>query len=790
MRSLLLTFLVALWGMGEKTSAQPVESPELFERKLDGLPVVDEIDAAVSAPVHEFPPATSYVTNILNQPARVLPPAEVPSGMAWVLGKRRGLKPGATYALSIEFPDDRPRTIFVANRGADLVRGFATGTATGDVRQQYTQPSLESLNFPQSGRWQRHRTLFVLHHRFQGLRSQRDPKPGGRPFTPEEGFHVIVFQSRSINDPRSEGVAIGKIRLHALTGTEWQESPVPSLPPNLPRRHVFFREEMGDEPISAPSAEDRACPDPVEWYVQKARVARMLGFNTVAKDLLEFGHNQGWQSGDQDWVVNAQAPLADLWDRLVPRLASERMALLPYYEYKGGLGLSSAHPPSLGWQRRAEKLYHGRPNTNYTGIWWVEQHNADLTDPETLSDARRLLDVTVTRYKAAATFAGAWFRTRGNHLPISFSDATLARFRAAFPNDEPAVRSANREALITSYEGDGRLYRRYVHWWLDQRFKFLSQLQAHLTSSLGNPDVPLIFTPWPGEPVPLLRDPQSGVEGHPVQLATDDPTWWNAFAKRQPDSSWFRWALSPTSLDDIAAGGAYQHSLEFEESVTPPPSREEHYHAAPNADPERYVESPGVMLTYPIGRMFTISDANPLTRYRSRSGLTVVKHYPLNEDNPEDHSQKGPFGGELGYVCVDVDRAGPLALLQEARAVALADPSHIGYLCGSGYSTGFPAWVRRFNAAFLSLPALPSTKIPGAAVDPDVVVREINTGPSGNYYLVVNTSAHNKSRAQLDLPSAKHWVDLLSKEVLPAPPRRLDLYPGEMRTFRATNPAN
>jgi hypothetical protein len=789
MRFVALSLMIALWIPCGWLSAQPLESPEAFEGRLDGLPVVDEIDTALFAPVHEFPPAASCVTNLLDQLARALPPREVPSGMAWVIGKQRGLKAGAAYVLSVEFPDDRPRTLFIANRGADLVRGFATGTATGDVRQQYTQPSLESLNYPQTGRWQRYRTVFVLHHRFQGLRSQRDPKPGGRPFGPEDGFHVIIFQSRSINDPRSEGAAVGKIRLHLVPDPGWLEIPGTSLPAKLPHRRLFFREEMGDEPVSARAAVDRGCPDPVDWYVSKARLARMLGFNTFAKDLLEFGHNQGWRSGDEDWVVNAQPPLIDLWDRLVPRLAAEHMALLPYYEYKGALGLSSARPPSLGWQRRAEKLYHGKPNTNYTGTWWVEQHNADITDPETLSDAKKVLDTTAVRYKGTATFAGAWFRTRGNHLPISFADAALTRFRASFAGDASVSSATNRDALISSYEGDGVLYRRYVRWWLDERFKFLSQVQTHLASSLGDPDASVIFTPWPGEPVPLLRDPQSGAKGHPVQLTTDDPVWWNAFAKRQPDSSWFRWALSPTSFDSVTTGDVYRHSLRFEEAVSPLPSREEHEHAAPLADPERYRECDGVMLTYPIGRLFTVSNAGLMDSYRSRSGLTVVKHYTLNEDNPQDTGPNSPFGGEVGYTCVDVDRAGPLALLQEARAVALADPSHIGYLCGSGYSTGFPGWVRRFNAAFLSLPALPSTRITDGASDPDVVVREIKAGSSGTYYLVVNTSMHTRTGIELHLRSQGTWVDLLSKEVLAGAPDRVDLYTGEMRTFRVTDPA-
>ena len=51
----------------------------------------------------------------------------------------------------------------------------------------------------------------------------------------------------------------------------------------------------------------------------------------------------------------------------------------------------------------------------------------------------------------------------------------------------------------------------------------------------------------------VLRDPASGQNGHPVQIVTDDPEWWDALARNQPDASWFRWALVPTAFDRSSA---------------------------------------------------------------------------------------------------------------------------------------------------------------------------------------------------------------------------------------------
>jgi hypothetical protein len=235
---------------------------DAFHRQLDAFQVVDEIDTATQAPVYEFPAGASAVTNLLNRSARVLPVGAAPKAMAYVIGAGKGLKPGAAYVLSIEFPDDMPRTVFIANRGADQVRGLATGSATGDVRQQYTQPSLESLNYPQTGQWQRYRALFVLHHRFQGIQSQRSPKPGGRPHTPADGFHVVIFQSHHLNDPRSQGAAIGKIRLHAVPDLS-ALVPAVELPPGCHAAMSSFGKKWGMNPSALPPSPTAVIP--IRW---------------------------------------------------------------------------------------------------------------------------------------------------------------------------------------------------------------------------------------------------------------------------------------------------------------------------------------------------------------------------------------------------------------------------------------------------------------------------------------------------------------------------------------------
>lgn len=550
---------------------------------------------------------------------------------------------------------------------------------------------------------------------------------------------------------------------------------------------------MADQAISAKEAKDRAFTDPLQWYDAKLKLARVLGIDTFCKDLLEFGHNQGWNSGDPNWVLNAQPPLTDIWERLVPFAAGQGFTLLPYYEYKGAIGYKEAPTPSLGWQRRAHKLYHGIARTadekrtdQYTGIWWVEDHNADLTDPDTLTDFRRVLDRTVLQFKDKTAFAGIWMRTRDNHLPMSFSDKTIARFNAEYPNNA-STSPVSRADLIKSYEGDHTLYQRYVSWWFEKRTVFLSAIQNTLADNLkGEPQV--LFTPWTTEQVPTLVRGDSAFTG--VGLVTDDSTWWDSYAKTLNDN-WYRWKWVPTSYETIMSQGWWRRSLSLQPPINDSGNwgHQEGFHSAPVADPEHYTNRVGIMMTYPVGRMFTVANNFAINDFRTKSGLTVIHHFTLNENDEgwekrdENSKRSQPFQNVAGYVVADVDRAGTLVMLQEARAVALADPINIGFLTSANFSTGFPNEVRRFIQAFVSVPALPSTVVEKGTSHPDVILRMIPTANHGVYYLLVNSSWNHVKNVEVRFSATQTVTCLPSRRTLGMGSQKFDLRPAELMAF-------
>ena len=135
--------------------------------------------------------------------------------------------------------------------------------------------------------------------------------------TPPDGFWFIVAQPAAFQDPLGAGAAVSKIRLYEVTDPSDLTLPIPFPPAGLPRRHIFSREEMADGVVAIghkPEEKDeslRGVKDIASWFEYKMRVMEFLGIDTYGQDLLEFGHNQGWDSaegGGSDWVNQAPNP--------------------------------------------------------------------------------------------------------------------------------------------------------------------------------------------------------------------------------------------------------------------------------------------------------------------------------------------------------------------------------------------------------------------------------------------------------------------------------------------------
>ncbi len=686
------------------------------------LTLVDCVDCAVTngAPYSEYPAGISVTQTIGGTLCRTLPNA---SGemkyFAYRVGVGMGLQAGREYVLCVDYPEDQARSFFIRNHGCETTRGLQTGTTVGDcLHPPYVNSNPESLRIPLAGGMHTWQQLFRLQDRFPDIKM-----PNGsnypRPWLPADGFWVVVCQFAARNAPLSAGAAVSRIRLYEAPPVASYALPIRWPRRELPQRHLFWREEMADGVIGSSVQTNRGVNLDATWYEGKAHLMRFLGVDTFGKDLLEFGSVQGWDSrpyGGNDWYYYDSSQVYR-WQQILDIATSNGLRVLPYYEYKGSRGTHG-----LGGERRARPLGGA---TVYTQISWAEVANADLTDPDTLTDACKLLDCTVLRLRTRAPFLGAWFRTRPSDLPMGFEPSTLARFSAEANGGVSVTR--------TNLQQSATLLNAYYAWWLGRRQQFLGALRDYLRTN-GVPDAMVLLTTDSSEPGASFKIAPTGV-------VTDDSPTWQALGE------------STVDLASVAAGHRY---LTAQTSPMTTWAWYEWQHSIPWPDPQAYVAMPGCGLTYSLHKAYTATDPAAFDAFRSLDGLTAIRHYCLNENtmNSSYDSSYAPTGDDvLGYFVSDVDRTGPFCMLPEALAMANGDPRHLGYLSSSSFNRGFPDIVRRFNANFLALPALPSRVATNACADPDVVVRLIDTGRYGIYLAIVNTGWQAKSNVTVALPA-------------------------------------
>jgi hypothetical protein len=701
--------------------------------------LVDEVDCGTADPGHRFtgsPAGVSRVETILGRPCRVLrKTAGEGAYLAFRLGEWKLLKPGAAYVLAVEYPEDEPRSMIVMNGGNETSRGFHTGTTVGDaLHPKYVNNNPESLRVPLSGRYETWTLLFHLHDRFPNLEFLRGAK--ARTLTVEDGFTVAIAQFPERDDPMSHGAAVSRIRLFEIPDERALIQPLAFPPAPLPRRQIFWREEMADGVIDGDKETERGVKNRLDWYRFKAGQMRFLGINTFSKDLLEFGACQHWDPtpyGGNSWVHFASSK-KDLWAQIVEVMGQNGFNVLPYYEYAGSKGGNG-----LGDQRRCKPFTR---EDAYTHISWVESANADITDPETYADFKKMLELTVVRLKDNARFTGIWLRPRWQ-LPMSFADATRERF-AREANDGKRVFKAD---LIA----DGALLRRYEDWWFNKRREFLVAMRDYLRQQ-GVEDATVLFTAEASEPGTSFSTWER-------RIVTDDPDkWMQVLADPQQ-------VLNNKPMVPISVERVVRENLFLDALLAPPLNwgNWEVHHANPPPDPRRYHDTPGVLMTHCFNRLYTVSSPKTFEMFGGPSGLAVVRHYSLNENmlfDPQDQPK-------LGYFVADMERAGPYCMMAEAVAVANGDPTLIGYLMGNNFGRGFPQYVREFNANFLALPARPSERMPNACDDSDVVVRCIRTKEHGTWLAVVNTGLASKGKVIIGLPEDGTVRNAVSHEILP-----------------------
>lgn len=747
----------------------PINNPD-YQLKL-----VDEIICAedTSHAYTEHQLGNVVVKEILGKKCRTIEPGRA-GYFAYELGRDKGLKPGAAYFLAIEYPEDTSRSFIINNFGDQTRLGLSTGKTFGDSwGSRYVSSNPELIDYPLSGKYETATQLMYLHHRTANTEKSILRHGATIERTPEEGFIVAIAQFGANGDPFNAGAAVYRIALYEVGNPEALVAKINYPPEGLPRRHLFWREEMGDGPVSG-SAETRAIPDAVDFYRYKVNLIHYLAMNTYCQDMLEFGHNQCWDSspfGGNDWYYQTQEP--QRWENILTMLAEHPdLYILPYYEYAGGRG--GDKNKAVG-SRCVCLNINGEPK--YTHISWSGHPiaNVDFADPIFKTDIKKLMNVTMGRFtrkdefKGKLNFLGAWFRPRPEANPISFNDDDLKRYQ------QDTEIKVTREQLQDNPE----LLKAYVDWFLLKRKDWIVTTRDYLRKSV-NKEAVVFYTTDHSEP-----GRGCGIDG----VAADKPEEYNALLKSEAIASLL--AADNDKVADISGSSFYpiKDAVDkYAKNIQQPMWTWGKWRwdlGCPQPDPLNYKDTDGAFMSYTFNRMYTTKNERDMEVFRAKDGLLMIRHYSLNENNLYYKLSDAEQGELLGYFCGQFDRAGKFGPMAEVQAVIYGDPRYIGYLAPLNFGRLFPEYYRNFNQAFLALPAIPSYRLAGVSENKDIHARTYPTNGQGTFYAVANLGMTDVKGVEINIPNATEIENRVTGEVYKAEEGKikLDFYAGQLYTL-------
>jgi len=704
------TVVAAVAGLACALGAAAVPGPEVY----GPLTLVDSVACATDSAhaLSEYPKGRSFATNILGSACRAMKhvrKGETSGGgecgayVSWRLGAGKGLVPKAAYLLVAEYPDDAPRSFVLGNRGAGSRTGVHTGFTVGDaLNPPYVTQHPESYNIPLSGEFRRVEQVMYLVEKPESLDG------ASRRTAATDGFDVYFALYPAEDAPDSVGLALRSVKLYRIDRPSVLETPVKYPADGLPRRFVTWREEMADDGGYA------SFGDPIDYYRTKAKLMKALGFNCASRDLLEFGHCQYWEPDyngyGRSWMWSS-GEKNRYWEATVDAFAAEGHYVMPFYEYAGARGQTG-----LGYKKLCTPLFYDtNKNPNFIeASSAASKATVDVTSPDAVAEFKKIVDCTILRFKDRARFRGAWLRNRGS-MPVSFHDETVARFNA------DTGRSVTRRNIADAGRSSD-LYRAYRTWWYAKRAAFLEAIRDYLRAN-GVDDAQVYYDNDITEPGRIWQDWRNNVAvdasatyGGKGWAAFVGNTGWKVDSLENAAATWFAFGIKGS----YATYGSFEHD-----------------HGCPAEDPETYRGRSGVALALPFNAVYTQLNPTNVGAFRNGDGrLFLVRHYSLNEDALFTETGARP----LGYFTADTDRAGRASMLAQLWAMALNDPTDIGYLYGAAMESAYAPAMREFNLNFLALPAKKGAVLQGGTWGAPQTVRRYDTDRGVTYWAVVNTS--------------------------------------------------
>lgn len=656
---------------------------------------------------------------------------------AYLIGRGQ-VKPGAWYALVIDYPEDVSRNALVWNALCGAASfGWHTGGALGDpyTRQRFMQ----RCDLPLSGRFEQWTSVFRAQSGGSGWLALHSMGQRAAPF--QAGLAASRISLYEIGDE----AAVAKLAVPA------------EEPPGARRQFGFVQED------AAPQTSDLT------------RYA-FYGYNVFAPLALSYGggtyqNNSGyvdWPSRlfGPDGLRNPHAAARPGYYRVhgsptrteevLKQAPARGLEVVPVFEYAGTGRLP---PEALAvWPDQSPHHYHWGTTVGPDGLrttrYMTEGTCLDMAHPAVGEDLEELLTEFATAYAASCpALKGVLLTPRFLAWQISYSPFELQRFAAETGLALPAGSAAEQGAWVQA--NHQRAFREYHY--RHKRDNFLraaaalrrvrSDLRLYLLNyNAGDDNLPFggILYFWDRE--------------HGDELLTP----------------------GTVSLPDL---GQIDLTRLLEDFTRPDMGQ-----ALVGMNPPLYRQDRGLVNLAPVHYPFTAGNRDYLEFFRTGEGLAVCDWWIYNEDAFQNHAAPG-------WNCPGLngnEAAGPYCLLDEVLATAHGDPLVLTSRIGAA-NRGFPLYVRAFARAYRALPAVTMPLVPGAVADPEVFVRRVTVG--GETYLsVINTGlarAGKDVRLRLpELTAGRVLRDLGEGRDLTCEAGGLALHlsPISLRTFRIAAP--
>jgi hypothetical protein len=436
------------------------------------LKLVDEIDCAADPAIEGHPYKEGGITwnrwalrkyyyywqdgisveNILGRKSRV---AANSSWFSYRIG--RNIKPGQTYVLRVEYPEDKPRyaPMDIALGNNYSCPGWRTGVSPNDPFD----------NFPLSGKYEHYDNIVVPDRVGYGYQ-------GGMSASSVNGFWVSFIDAgghyRHTAKSQYAGPAVSRIKLYEIDPE--LNAPKISTPAGLPGRILMTDWERQPEfnPLAA------------------AQIARLMGWNAIAPETLKWHFAAFWPTklGYTQRHPSTQALLPkdttmNTYQDFLEAAQKSGIYLIPRIEYGGS--------EALPLEARCVGPDGGPAKMARYADW-----GADLLHPATLEEFDRLIDEVMGDYigKYPCLKKGLLWRMRCGRMTISYSKFDVGLF--CKENNIPVPPGGPK--ALAKWASSGDTGKQYENWWQKKRMEFNLKIRDKLRSIA--PEMKLFYYNW------------------------------------------------------------------------------------------------------------------------------------------------------------------------------------------------------------------------------------------------------------------------------------------------------